>query len=118
LNYLPPDMDSIRFMVRLNLKLEPDHGLQNPRVARAIHRTESINIVHRAIRFEIQVGRRRVGDGSEIQRAVDAAELGVVENVESVNAELEVRPLLDGKTLLEREIPVVDARAGQIIHAR
>ena len=53
-------------------------------VASRIHRAEAVLVVDGAGRGEVEVGHRRVGQTREIQRAVDAAELRVVERIESV----------------------------------
>jgi len=51
-----------------------------------------VDVVDGAVRFEVQVGRRRIRQAGEIERGIDAAELGVVEHVEGVGPELRRLP--------------------------
>ena len=72
--------------------MNSDHQLHDARIPRAAHGSEAVDVVDGAVRFEVQVGRRRIRQAGEIERGIDAAELGVVEHVEGVGPELRRLP--------------------------
>ena len=73
-----------------------------------------VDVVDGAVRFEVQVRRRRVRQAGEIERGIDAAELSVVEHVEGVGPQLQATAFPYDETLLQRQVRVVDARGAQV----
>src|SRR5215831_11281382 len=99
------------------LELEAYHQLHDARTAGTIDGTESVEVIHRAISLEVQVGGSPVRERREVHGGVDTAELRVVERVERIGAELQADTLLDGELLLQRHVPLVDSGAIEIVDA-
>jgi len=85
-----------------SLELKANHELHNTRVAGAAHRSESIDIIYGPVRILIQVCDRWIAKAFEINRAVDAVKLRVIEHVEGVCAQLKLSTFADKKGLLDR----------------
>src|SRR5262249_52400170 len=94
---------------------EFDDGLQNARIADAADRSETADIDQFAGRVQRQISGHGVRQTREVQTAVVAVELGVIENVESLEPQTKLRVFGDRDILLQGHIPVVDARAPQTI---
>src|SRR5260221_7181644 len=86
------------------LELEAHYQLHDSGIACAVNGAESIDVVQSAIRFQVEVGDGWVSKSREVQGAIDAAELSVVEHVEGIGAELELIALLHHELLLDRQI--------------
>ena len=85
-----------------SLELKANHELHNARVTGAADRSESIDIICGPDRILIQVCDRWITKAFEINRAVDAVKLRVIEHVEGVCAQLKLRPFADEEGLLDR----------------
>src|SRR5205085_3411467 len=93
-------------------ELKTHHDLHGAGVSNRVDSSEAGG-VYPAIRSGVKA--RQVGDGgvrpeaTEVDRPVVIGELGVVEHVERVSAELQAGLFPDGKRLLYRHVDVVDA---------
>src|SRR5262249_18727445 len=89
-------------------ELYSNSRLQNTAIARGADRTESIRIHQFSGRIERQVRRRRIRQAGKIECAVHPAELGMVEHVERIYAELHMDSFCDSDASLQRHIKVPD----------
>src|SRR3989442_1079891 len=97
-----PPAPSSMLATPASLELEANHELHNARVAGAAHGPESIDVLYSAVGILIQVCDRRIRQAREVNFAVDAIKLRVIEDVEGVGAQLKPRPFSDEKALLDR----------------
>ena len=107
--------DLLPFIFHRVLENETTYQLQYARIARAADSPKTIDVINGTVCVEWQVSNRQVGKTGKVYCAVDAGKLRVIERIEGVDPEFETNLFLNRYGLLQRDVPVADARSGQIV---